>query len=261
MRGSAKLRDLRGATQLPVRRNQAASQLAAGPSAGGRLIPARPHAPFRLLRLLDSLPMRALRRLIARALGRALEFAVYIAIAALIGLSSAWYMVEVGTRLTVERTGPWQRWTLAGSTDADPYTRAHFNRAGWLPLDTTAAVYFAASRDSAGEPLYSDCDYSVAGPLPVARRWTLVAYDMSGMLIEAGAGPPVVASEAMLPGPGGTVTITVSPLTSAGNWLSTAGSTRMQLLLTLFGVQQTAAVKSAAAPARDLFKIDRTGCR
>ena len=204
--------------------------------------------------------MRAARRFIARTVGRLFEFAAYIAIAAVIGLASAWYMVEAGTRLTVEKAGPWQRWTLAGSADADPYTRAHFSRFGWLPLDQAAAIYYTASRDSAGEPLYADCDYTVSGQLPVARRWTLVAYDLSGLLLDQPAGPAVVSSDSILPGPGGSVVIQVSPATSPGNWLSTAGTARMQLRLTEFGTRQTAAVISAKAK-RDLFRIDKAGCR
>ena len=259
MRSTAKLRDLRLARELPSRRP--VSQSGRPERAVERPRPPRLRAPFRLWRVLDSLPMRAGRRLAGKIIGRAFELTAYVTIAAFIGLASAAYMIEAGSRLTVVRDGPWQRWTMAGSADADPYTRAHFARAGWLPLDSTAAIYFSASRDGAGEPLYSDCDYTVSGHGPAARRWTLTAYDMNGMLLGQGVGPAAVASDTALPGPGATVAITVSQATSSGNWLNVTGSSRMQLQLTLFGAQQNAAVKTAAAQAQHLFSIERTGCR
>jgi len=259
MRSKAKLRDLRSVTQLPSRPKPID---VVGPVRMPEpMAPRRQRAPFRWSRLLDSLPMRSGRRLVGRLLGRVVSLAVYGTLAMLIGLTSAWYMIETGTRLTLERDGPWQRWTLAGAPDADPYTRAHFARAGWLPLNGPAAAYFTASRDSAGEPLYSDCDYSVSGSNPAARRWTLVAYDMSGMLLDVGAGPAAITSETALPGPGGNVTIAVTQSTSPGNWLNLTGATRMQLLLTLYGARQGTTLKAAEVPARHLFRIERIGCR
>lgn len=213
------------------------------------------------MRLLDSLPMRAGRRLAGRFAGRAFSLAAYGLIAAVLGLASAWYMIEAGSRLMVERDGPWARWTAAGSPEADPYTQAHFGRAGWLPLVAATAVYFTANRDSAGEPLFSDCDYTVSGPAPAGRRWTLAAYDLNGGLLETGAGPSAIASDTALPQPGGGFNIALAQSTSPGNWLNTSGAARMQLVLTLYGMKQAAAVKSSSAKAQALFKIERTGCR
>jgi len=205
--------------------------------------------------------MRAIRRLIAKFLGQILHLAAYGSIALAVGLASAWYMVEAGSRLTLDRDGPWKRWTQAGAPSADPYTRAHFARAGWLPLSGDAAAYLTTSRDSAGEPLYSDCVYTVSGSKPAARRWTLSAFDLNGALLDSGPGQSVASSDTALPGPGGTLAITISQSPSPGNWLNVTGSTRMQLLLTLYGIRQNTAVKSSTAKAAEPLRIDKESCR
>ena len=205
--------------------------------------------------------MRASRRVAARWFGTIFEIAVYCAIAAAIGLPSAWYMIEGGSRLSRQTEGPWQRWTKAGASDADPYTIAHFAWAGWLPLSSAQARYYTASRDSAGEPLYADCDYTLNGKEPSARRWSLNAYDLQGALFEQGAGPASVSSATALPGPGGTISIKISQAAAAGNWLSVAGASRMQLMLTVFGHGKSASVTTGQAPAEPLFRIEKGACR
>ena len=256
---TAKLRDLRSVQDLPLRSTAPQPARRKAAAAPAPLPPS--HAPLRLLWLLDSLPMRAGRRLVARILGRVLGLAGYAAVALVFGFVSAWYMVGSGSRLTVESDGPWHRWILAGSADADPYTRAHFDRAGWLPLDANAAIYYTATRDGGGEPMYSDCEYTVSGPAPVARRWTVVAYDMNGQLLDPGAGLAAISSDTAVPGPGGSVSIHVAQMPSSGNWLSVSGATRMQLVMTLFGVRQALAVKGGSGQAPHLFSIQKTGCR
>ena len=218
-------------------------------------------APIRFMRALDSLAMRAGRRVAGRFIGQALEIAVYALIAAAIGLPSAWYMIDTGSALTRLSDGPWRRWTAAGAINADPYTRAHFARAGWLPMNSSSARYYQATRDSNGDPLFADCDYAISGNEPAALRWTLDAYDMQGLLLEPGAGPATLSSLSALPGPGGTMAIKVSQSTSPGNWLNVTGTARMQLLLTVYGYQQLTAVAARPAEADQHIRIDKGSCR
>ncbi len=220
---------------------------------------------LRFSRLIDGLVMRAIRRFILRVAGNIAEFAVYAAIAVGIGLASAWYMVDYGSRLTVERQAPWQRWTIAGAPGADPYTIAHFARAGWLPLSTVYAHYFLATKDSNGEALYADCDYTVSGPAPASRRWTLAAFDPNGLGIDPGLGRPVISSSTALLGPEATLSIKLSAATSPGNWLGLSGGARMQLLFTQYGrtdhaVRSSASGTAVSAPAA-MPSIVRAGCR
>lgn len=260
-----KLRDLRSAASRtlakPVRRApkpvRSAAPVVYAPPAASRAM--------KLARIIDSLPMRALRRFVFRILSNIAELSLYGAIALAIGLSSAWYMVDYGSRLTVERDGPWQRWTIAGAPGADPYTKAHFSRAGWLPISTVAAHYYIAGKDSAGDALYTDCDYVVSGPLRASRRWSLAAFDLAGRTIAPGPGQAVIASSTALPGPEATISVRMSQSTSPGNWLGLTGSSRMQVLLAQYGRTDTAvraSTPTVVAPVRQpLPSIVRTGCR
>ena len=70
------------------------------------------------------------------------DWAAFIGAVLILGLGTSWYMIDVGTRLTTEKHGPWVGWTSAGRADADPYTRAHFARLGTLQLTTEIALTY-----------------------------------------------------------------------------------------------------------------------
>ena len=95
-----------------------------------------------------------------RALG---YFIGAFAVALILGIGSAWYMIERGSMLTTTRIGPWTSWVSEGNPKADPYTRAHLARSGRLPLTSTAARYFMADTDSRGSGLTAGCEYAIFG--------------------------------------------------------------------------------------------------
>lgn len=98
---------------------------------------------------------------------------IVLAIAA--GLASAWGLL--GTSATFgEAAGPWRVSLLAGSADADLYTRARVAIGGLLALNRQETMYYLASTDSAGAPLRSRCTYRVSGRPPAARWWSVTAY-------------------------------------------------------------------------------------
>ncbi len=72
------------------------------------------------------------------------------AVALMLGIGSAWYMIDQGSTLTTTKVGPWASWNSLGNPLADPYTKAHLARIGRLPLTSTVARYFVARTDSAG---------------------------------------------------------------------------------------------------------------
>ena len=76
----------------------------------------------------------------------------------------------------------WQSDWNIGSTQADPYLRAHVARFGLLALSKQEAVYFIATEDDAGQTLTEACDYRVfIGPMP-ADWWSVTLYDGQGYL-------------------------------------------------------------------------------
>ena len=79
-----------------------------------------------------------------------LDVVATFAVALLLGIGSAWYMIDHGSPLTTGRIGPWASWVSEGNPVADPYTKAHLARSGRLPLTSTIARYFVANSDSEG---------------------------------------------------------------------------------------------------------------
>ena len=82
-----------------------------------------------------------------------LNLALFLGVSLGGGLTTAWYMIEAGSRLSTRTFGPWVTWVAAGRPEADPYTRAHVARNGLLPLSSTAVLTFKAKTDSRGTQL------------------------------------------------------------------------------------------------------------
>jgi hypothetical protein len=92
-----------------------------------------------------------------------------------LGLGSAWAALR-GVSNFGAATGPWRVSTLAGSAEADLYTRARVALGGLLALNREETMYYVASTDTAGRPLRSRCSYLVSGLPPPARWWSVTAY-------------------------------------------------------------------------------------
>jgi len=98
-----------------------------------------------------------------------------VMLATALGLGSAWLVLKRSDGFGA-RVGPWRANLLAGSADADPYTRARVAVGGLLALNRAETMYYVAATDSDGQPLRSRCSYRVSGPPPKARWWSLTAY-------------------------------------------------------------------------------------
>ncbi len=98
-----------------------------------------------------------------------------VVLATALGLGSAWLALKRSDGFGA-RVGPWQANLLAGSADADAYTRARVAVGGLLALNRAETMYYIAATDSDGQPLRSRCSYRVSGPPPKARWWSLTAY-------------------------------------------------------------------------------------
>lgn len=185
---------------------------------------------------------------------------VFVSIAVAGGLGSSWYMIERGSALTTRAQGPWVTWTAAGRMDADPYTRAHFARRGVLPLSSTIALTYEATRDSDGRPLTSGCDYAVEGEDLAAAWWSLAVYDEAGRLIPNAAERYAYNSATVMRSPGGSFAITLARDVRPGNWLPAGSAGRLTLMLSLEEPQGSGAAPDEAGEAA-LPRIRRTACR
>ena len=100
---------------------------------------------------------------------------LWLLAAVALGLGSAWGVLRSVSGYGAS-AGPWRASTLAGSPDADLYTRARVALGGLLALNREETMYYVAATDSAGAPLRSRCRYRVSGVPPQARWWSVTAY-------------------------------------------------------------------------------------
>jgi len=218
---------------------------------------ALPASPSVLLYRLDRLRVE-----LGAWIAHTANIGLFIGVALVLGIGSSWYMIEVGTRLTTLRQGPWAAWTNAGTADVDPYTRAHFARRGSLPVSGSIALTLEARHDQDGQRLHSSCEYLLeAAPLE-ASWWSLAVYDAHGLLIQNVADRYAFTSESYAPNPNGSFYVVLARDARPGNWLPVGGAGRLTLLLTLVeprGVQYDDPTAGTTLP--QLPVIRRIGCR
>lgn len=88
--------------------------------------------------------------------------------------SAVWTMKRGGLRGDGHQG--WYGSSVAGSVDADPWTRARIALSRLLALNKSQAIYFTRTTDDGGEPLREECSYRVnGGPLP-GQWWSVTVY-------------------------------------------------------------------------------------
>jgi hypothetical protein len=193
---------------------------------------------------------------------RSLAYFIATFVAALmLGIGSAWYMIERGSPLTTTKVGPWSGWVSEGNPNADPYTKAHVARSGRLPLTSTVARYFVARTDSAGRTLRADCEYAIEGAPINARWWSLAVYDEYGGLIENPSARYSFNNEELLRHADGRFRVYLSRRARPENWLpSGAEDQSLTLLLRIYNPRETDASGIGLIPPERLPKIERKSC-
>ncbi len=191
-----------------------------------------------------------------------LQLIAVFAVALLLGISSARYMIEHGSPLTTKRVGPWASWMSEGNPNSDPYTKAHLARSGRLPLTSTTARYFTANTDSEGDTLTSDCEYSIEGGALNARWWSLAVYDEHGSLIENPSQRYSFNSEEAVRHSDGSYRITLASNARPENWLPSGTGPERNLVLMLRVYSPREIDSSGIGQIADdrLPKIERKSC-
>jgi hypothetical protein len=126
---------------------------------------------------------------IRRTFGRWQRFGIGLglyAAAVALGLGSAWWVLKKAPWMVqTVQVGAWRGNLLAGSPDADLYTRASVALNALLALGRDETMYFIASNDDSGRPLRAHCSYRVEGMQPKARWWSVTAYADDMYLFDA----------------------------------------------------------------------------
>ena len=181
---------------------------------------------------------------------------LFVAIALVIGIGSGFWVVERGTRLTTQRSGPWEMWTRSGQRDLDPYTRARQARMGHLPISTQIAATWEARFDVEGRRLHSSCEYLLESE-PIEATWFSVAvYDANGLLIPNSAERHSFTSQTIAANPDGSFFVVLAREAQPGNWLPVGGAGRLSLMLTMIEPKPSVAESALLLPS-----IRRMNCR
>ena len=197
-----------------------------------------------------------LRRMLLTGLSISTNAVLFAVISLVLGIGSAFWMVDRGTALTTQRNGPWLMWTRAGQRDLDPYMRARQAKAGNLPLSTQIAATWEARYDIEGRRLHSSCEYLLESE-PIDATWfSLAVYDDNGLLIPNSADRHSFTSQTIAANPDGSFFIVLAREARPGNWLPVGGAGRISLLLTMIEPKP-----SVTESAQQLPSIRRIGCR
>jgi hypothetical protein len=191
-------------------------------------------------------------------LKNALQTLLVLVIAIGLGGGSVWYALNAQSGVGAIRIGPWTAFPDIGTPEADPYTQARVAREGVLPLGRAEGLAFVADKDSNGAALRRECRYSIDGPFPTARFFTLYAADAMLDLIETGRPRrAVLQSQQLLRRSDDTALISTGRQPRPGNWLAVNGTGPLAFVLTFY---DTPIASSTGLSDVKLPEIRKAGC-
>lgn len=163
-----------------------------------------------------------------------LALLVATAAALTLGLWSAWLAVRSPTPIDTITLGAWQAWPNAGTSDADPYSRARQARIGEIPLGSGEGLMLLAQNDDTGADLRAACSYRIAGQTPPARLWTVTLEHLDGNVVRGATNVAALGSDSLLRAPDGSFEIALSKTPEIGNWISTDNADRFRIVIRLY---------------------------
>jgi hypothetical protein len=189
---------------------------------------------------------------------RAFLVVLFLVIAIGGGAWSVWLVLDKAPLFGRLTSGPWEAFPVAGTPEADPYSRARHVRTGGLALGPSEGIVLTARTDSSGENLRRHCTYRIEGTMPSARLWTLYVTDADGNALPRSRQKRSATHSGMIVfDANNRFSISVSPHPVPGNWIAVEGNGRMQVVLTLFDTPI-----AAASQLSDLIlpTITEAGC-
>jgi len=187
-----------------------------------------------------------------------LKILVVAVVALVLGLLASRYTLSRASPFDRVRLGAWELEGHAGSTGADPYTRARLARSAEIPLALGEGLQWIARTDDAGRALDPRCVYEVGPRVPAARYWTLSVVDPRGFPVPNALERYGFRSSEVLRSSNGDFIVTVAAQPQSGNWLPVGSSGSFALALRLYDAPLGAtpgAIDAAAAPS-----VTRTRC-
>lgn len=168
-----------------------------------------------------------------------------------IGVTSAiLWLTQVG--LSGVDAGIWRTSLLAGSRNADAYTRARIALGAVLALDRRETLYYTTDHDDSGAPLRADCHYHIRGMPPAADWWSITAYDEDHFLFENAERRYSISGESAPLDATGHFHTVVGPTAyevTGAVWIPTSGTGDMRLTLRLYRPAERLQQDPSALPA------------
>jgi hypothetical protein len=186
-----------------------------------------------------------------------MRYSLCIALGLIGGVAFAVHQVRGGLNDGRVSNGPWNTGESFGSVDASTLIRAKVALSGLLALPAKEAMYFTATRDSAGRALDGRCTYDVRGGKLDGRWWSITLYEGEGWLVKNAANRWSIPASAVATDTQGRWGFTVSPTPQAGTWLPTGSAKAFDLTLRLYhpSPDMIGFPEKAVLPV-----IDRKGC-
>lgn len=185
--------------------------------------------------------------------------ALYFSAVAL-GLGSAWWVLKKAPWMQSQiQVGAWKGNMLAGSPDADMYTRASVAVNALLALGRDETMYFIATTDDQGKPLRSHCTYRVEGTAPLARWWSVTAYADDMFLFDVPSQKYSVNGNTIALDASKRFSFQTGPIQPQGiAWLPTVGQRGLVLTLRLYNPEPSLQAAPATLQAPTITSVG--GC-
>jgi hypothetical protein len=172
----------------------------------------------------------------------------------LAGAGSAFALLANGQMIGSVRNGEWLGNRNAGSTAADPYTRAVIARTGLLALSRQETIYFTAYEDASGRRLSERCTYELSGGRLPARWWSVTIYAPDNYLPVNGDDAQSVDATHL--GNTGPWTARVAPVRDGvAHWISSRNAGDFSLTLRLYHPGEAARSSAATIPFPQIRRL------
>ena len=154
--------------------------------------------------------------------------------ALVIGLSSALWSINLITKRTGVKNGPWFTNLTIGSNQCNPYLKAQVALKGLFALRKSESIYYLANCDEDGQPLNSSYDYRIEGEDLDTRWWSITVYGSDNFLIPNDKNRHAYNGMNVARKADGSYKIRLSSMPQEGNWLPTGEQGNFSLSLRLY---------------------------
>lgn len=161
--------------------------------------------------------------------------AAALALGLIVGIGSAWLVLNNGQLLGRFEYDHWFGNANAGSAAADPYTRGIVATIGLLALNRSETIYFHRYVDENGQPLVESCSYDLSGAELPTRWWSITVYAADDFLPQNDDAALSIDATQIVRATDGSWTARMAPQRGgASNWISTRAAGRFSLALRMY---------------------------